>query len=82
MKQIFNNVTNIDYTNSLTKNYDLINASYHKELFDDSMNIKSNNRISLCFCCKKQMEIQEGIVFFNSNWFHNSCWKKFGEKNE
>ena len=82
MEQIFKNVTNINYTDSLTKT-NLIHT-YHREHFDDSTKIiaNNNNRIDSCYCCNKQMEIQQGTVLFNSYWFHNSCWKKFGANNE
>lgn len=83
MKQISNDMKNIDYADFTSKKNDLIQVSYHEEHFDDdSITMKTNttnNRITLCFFCKKQMEIKEGIIFYNSNWFHDSCWNKFGE---
>ena len=27
-----------------------------------------------CVHCHKEMEIQEGTVIYNKQWFHDSCW--------
>lgn len=85
MKQIFNDVKNIDHVHPLpSKKNDLIQTLCHTKCLttDDSISMEintTNNRIVPCFYCKNKMEIQEGTILFASNWFHNSCWKKFGE---
>ena len=82
MQQMSNIIKNTDSANvSLSKKSDLIQGAYHKYSIDNS-NIKPNmtkNRITLCFSCKEQMEIQEGTILFDTNWFHDSCWQKSDE---
>ena len=46
-----------------------------------SIGTKTKNKIVSCFYCREQMEVQETIIIFDSNWFHNTCWKKFSEQN-
>ena len=83
MQQISNIIKNIDSVNvSLSKKNDLNQGVYHRYLTDNSTNIKTNmakNRITSCFSCKEQMEIQEGTILFDTNWFHDSCWQKSDE---
>ncbi len=86
MQQMSNIIKNTDSVNvSLSKKNDLIQGAYHKYSTDNSTNIKTNvtnNRIASCFSCKEQMEIQEGTILFDTNWFHDSCWNEFeGLKN-
>ena len=40
-----------------------------------------NNKIVSCFYCRKEMEVQEKVILFDSNWFHNYCWDKFSGEN-
>ena len=32
-------------------------------------------KIVHCDHCQKQMEIEEGTVIFNKQWFHDACWQ-------
>lgn len=36
-----------------------------------------------CDQCHKQMEIQEGTVIYNKQWFHDACWQSItkGDQN-
>ena len=83
MQQMSNITNNIDVVDvCLVKRNDLIQGSYQKKnLSDNSTNI-TKNRITCCFSCKEQMEIQEGTILYDTNWFHDSCWQKSKENSE
>ncbi len=40
-----------------------------------------NNKIVSCLYCREEMEVQEKIIIFDSNWFHDYCWEKFSGEN-
>lgn len=40
-------------------------------------NNDSKNRIVSCFGCFCEMEVQEGAVLHNGNFFHPDCWNEF-----
>ncbi len=42
---------------------------------------EAGHRIATCFFCRSEMEVVEGTVLYNSNWFHEDCWHKFENNN-
>ncbi len=40
-------------------------------------NNEVGHRIVGCSFCGSEMEVVEGTVLYDSNWFHESCWNKF-----
>ena len=35
----------------------------------------SRKRTVSCDHCQKQMEVEEGTVIYNKQWFHDACWQ-------
>lgn len=37
--------------------------------------LPGTHRVVVCKRCNQTMEIVEGTVLFDANWFHESCWE-------
>ena len=38
---------------------------------------ESRHRIVTCFVCYSEMEVKEGVVLYDRNFYHSECWKEF-----
>ena len=38
------------------------------------MGLDKTSRFVKCELCDMEMELEEGTIFYDSKWFHNSCW--------
>ena len=35
-----------------------------------------------CSFCQSDLEIEEGVMFYDKKWFHNQCWTTFENSGE
>jgi len=38
---------------------------------------ESKHRIVTCFVCYSEMEVKEGVVLYDTHFYHPDCWKEF-----
>lgn len=33
-----------------------------------------------CSFCKSKLQLEEGVMVYDRNWYHNECWTSFEKK--
>ena len=45
------------------------------------MTIQPNDKvIKTCSFCESQIGVEDGVICYDRQWFHNKCWKIFEKK--
>lgn len=47
-----------------------------------AMLVEQLNTIKQCAFCNKDLDIEEGVMIYNKNWYHNGCWNTFENQQE
>ena len=40
------------------------------------------NRTKFCAQCGSNLDVEEGVMIYDKNWYHNGCWDSFENQKE
>jgi len=43
--------------------------------------VEDMNRTKFCAFCDSDLDIEEGVMIYNKNWYHDACWSSFETQN-
>ncbi len=43
--------------------------------------VQEMNRTKLCAFCNSDLDIEEGVMIYDKNWYHDACWSSFETQN-
>ena len=46
----------------------------------NSLLVQKSNFTKLCAFCDSSLDVEEGVMIYDKNWYHNSCWESFENK--
>lgn len=44
--------------------------------------VDSPNYLKLCAFCDSELDMEEGVMIYDKNWYHNVCWDSFENSKE
>lgn len=44
--------------------------------------VDSPNYSKLCAFCGSDLDVEEGVMIYDKNWYHNVCWDSFENSKE
>lgn len=47
-----------------------------------SVMVQEVNYAKLCAYCNLDLNIEEGVMIYDKNWYHNDCWGFFENQKE
>ncbi len=48
----------------------------------NSMLVQESEHTKLCAFCDSNLDVQEGVMIYDKNWYHNGCWETFENQKE
>lgn len=48
----------------------------------NSITIAKRHSEKICSFCKSKLKLEEGVMVYDRNWYHNECWEYFEKKLE
>ena len=47
----------------------------------NSVLVQHVNNPKLCAYCNLDVTVEDGVMFYDKNWYHNECWNSFENQN-
>ena len=63
------------------------NIKIYSEIFmvalrNSSLLVQEVNHTRLCAFCGSDLNVEEGVMIYDKNWYHNGCWNSFENEKE
>ena len=49
---------------------------------NNSTILEDTNYSKICMFCGSDLDMEEGVMIYDKNWYHNVCWDSFENSKE